>query len=364
MKRRPRQPLLLMLALLLTLGVPAHAEVRECPPLPDGEQALSDEALSRHCQFAESACSPSPTDPGGVKQCSGLVCAQAPGETEYSCRLPQSSQQCPGGVDIARSGGYCDLTQAFAGKRCELVEHAPLATESMAGPDDPPPAEPPAPTYQPTQATIDAVCGGLGCVDDPSQSDPHLGICGLAQTATDCGGRAEPELYGGWCGPTHLEVVRPRPTTPRRWLVTGSYLVDAGNGTLGSDVAPGAVFQLGLSVSKVRRLPGGGVLHFGLPSMYLHAAAFASQRRLGHELGLVYKTGAEIVTRLGIGAYGQLWSEDDVVSTDPLYGLGPSAHVELFYNILVRGAWLVRDDEGPQATFGIQYAATLFDDFK
>lgn len=347
---------------LLVWSRPARANVDECPELPPGTQ-ISEDALQRHCEFAGESCSVSAADPKGVKACGGLVCGSEASSKESTCRLPHTAADCGMDVDLARTGGLCDASRIYTGKSCTLVEHAARASEAP-DPDAPPVALPP-PTYQPTQDTVDRVCGGLGCVDDPKSTDPTQGTCAKAQRPEHCGGRVtNPELYGGLCGPPHVESAPPSPVLPRRWMATGSYLVDLGNDSLGSDVAPGFVFQVGLSRSQIRILPNGNTLHFGLPSWYLHVATLLSQRRFGHELGLVYKSGAEFFTRFGVAAYGQLWSPEDVISTSSKYRFGPSAHLELFYNILVRGAWLPVGGDGPEASIGLQYAASLFDDFK
>lgn len=341
----------------------AAAEVTECPSLPVGVEQVSDAAMALHCEHAGRSCS---VGSSGVTQCGGLACIPTAPDSELgNCQLPVANEDCrfEPPFDVRRAGGYCNLEQSFVGKSCQLEAKESLVTE-LGGPDDDPGDGEPSKRYVPTQYTVDEVCGGLGCIHDPTSDDETRGVCGLARTERDCGGRANPELYGGRCGPAHLDLRPPVPIIPRRYLVTGSYQVDFGNDSLGSDIGVGGIFQIGLHRSKTRRLPNGATLHFGLPSFYLHGAALVSQRRFAQELGIVFKTGAEFLTRVGVAGYGQFWAPDDLVSTSTRYGVGPSLHVELFYNILARGVWLLHEDNGPRFTVGLQYAATLFDDFK
>lgn len=350
-----------LLGLSCTLAQGVRSAPRECSALPtDTFSPLSERALELHCELAGKACTVDPGRPqAGVVECGGLACVVADATTSATagvCRLPRTAADCPDPADLERGGGYCSM----AGKRCQLVERMPAA--ATGSPDDVP-EEPPAASYQPTPATVFDVCGGLGCVDDPASDEPTEGICALAQTPDACGGAANPGLYDGRCGPRHIHVKAPEPMVPMRSLATGGYVIDLGNDTRGGDVVPGGIFQVGLTRSRVRKLDDGSYQHFGLPSFYLHTALLVSRRRLAPEVGLVYKTGCELFTRLGVAAYGQLWSADDILSSSS-FGVGPSLHVELFYNLLLRGAYVFGDDTSPQATFGIQYAASLFDDFK
>ncbi len=341
----------------------AGADVKECPPLPPGAGQVSDAGLALHCEYAGQNCN---VGSNGATQCGGLACIpESGGGTSGHCQLPVTKEDCrfEPPFDLARAGGYCNLEQYFVGKACQLEKRQSLVTE-LGGPDDAPEEGSPPDRYQATQYTVDEVCGGLGCIDDPASDDGTRGVCGVAKTEQDCGGRADPQLYGGWCGPPHLDLRPPVPIVPRRYLVTGSYQVDFGNEALGSDVGVGGIFQIGLNRSQTRRMPNGSTLHFGLPAFYLHGAALVSQQRFAQELGVVWKTGAEFLTRVGVAGHGQFWAQDDLVSTATRYGVGPSLHVELFYNILARGVWFIHDDGGPRFTVGLQYAATLFDDFK
>lgn len=347
---------------LLILASTAAARARECPPLPpDARPELSDRALELHCDFAGDPCTIDPADPGkAVRECGGLACVADASSSQPEagvCRLPRTDAECAGQGELERGGGYCSAM----GRSCTLGERD--AGVANGNPDELPPETTPASSYQPSQDTIFGVCGGLGCIDDPASTDPTAGVCALAQTPEQCGGAANPGTYGGWCGPRHLKVNEPQPTRPVRWLATGGYVVDLGNDTTGGDVVPGGIFQIGLTQSQVRVLPDGSRQHFGLPSLYAHGAVLVSRRRVAPELGIVYKTGAELLTRVGIAAYAQLWAPEDVLSSAS-FGMGPSAHIELFYNVLLRGTYLFGEQASPEATLGVQYAASLFDDFK
>lgn len=265
------------------------------------------------------------------------------------------------------------LLEKHAGKACVLERKDSAVGLGPAGdafdPDQDPESapRPPAARYEPSEDAVYRTCGGLGCVDDPDVADPTRGVCAVARKSADCAGAADPTLYGGLCGPAHIPPAPASGSYGRRFMFTAQALVEFGpdlGRTAEIDTAIGALFQHSLTQSKARRLPDGGTEHYDLPAFYLHGETHISKQRFGHELGLVYKPGSAVLTRLGLAAYGIVWGREQFVE-GPRYRFGPALHFEFLSNLMLRGAYTPGfASEGPALVLSLEYAANLWDDFK
>lgn len=259
----------------------------------------------------------------------------------------------------------------YEGRRCTLEEDKapPRLTDDFdpfARPDaDPPPAEK---RYRPTEDAVFTSCGGLGCIDDPNSDVPTHGICALPRSVEECAGAGDPAEHGGLCGPAHVPLPPIVGIHAQRFMFTGTalaeFLTEVPDKDAGVDVAAGALYQLSFTKSKATKREDGGYDHTDLPIVYLHAEAFVSTQRVGHDVGVVFKLPSTIVTRVGVAAFGQGWGPVDFL-TDNSYHIGPSAHVEFLRNLIVRAAlpyW--GTGPGPRLVFSVTYAAGLLDDFQ
>ncbi|MBM4353235.1 MAG: hypothetical protein FJ109_05465 [Deltaproteobacteria bacterium] len=246
----------------------------------------------------------------------------------------------------------------FEGLRCMRVEREGRASS----PDET--SLPPA-TWQATEESVYVTCGGLGCIDAPDSEDPSMGVCGTPSIPDDCGGAA---IVGGLCGEQHLIMKKLPGIVPTRLFFTAHPIVDSGfDGAAGfnPDVAAGVLLQVGLGRSQSRELAGGGVLHYGFPNCYLHAEALWSRFRVGHDVGVGYKTGSSWVSRVALTGFGQYAGETGLEDDNATYRFGPAVQVEIYFNVILKGGWLpVGTGEGPVWFAGLTYGASLLDDFR
>jgi hypothetical protein len=268
---------------------------------------------------------------------------------------------------LASHGGFVCRLEAKGG----VAQVAPELGDDF-DPDADPDAEPapdvaPAQRYAATEASVFQTCGGLGCLPNLATQDPLDGVCGIAKTVDDCAGAGDPSRFGGLCGEPPSPPPVPKRIFGRRFMVTAQAIIEFGESIenrANLDTALGGLFQHSLTRSRSKVMADGGIEHSELPRMYVHVAAHVSKQRFGHELGFVRKFNHDTLTRMGLSAYGVLWSEQEFVRS-PSYRIGPSLSFELLNNLIFRGVWTMGPGKmGPTWMISLEYAAGLWDDFR
>lgn len=226
-------------------------------------------------------------------------------------------------------------------------------------------------------------CGytGLGCVDDPRSKVRTDGMCGacLPDEGMDApaGQRASGDCGGTVCSaarqckgpPGDLHIIQP--IRPKRFLLTATALgtwtdgVDGADGDLDVATGLGAFFQLGLRKSKVERVADNHVVHT-VPSMiYAHVGATAltsTPRSVLLEGGVIWRIDVAFLTRLGLMYAGEIYGAPELLE-EAQYRQGPSVHVEIMNNLIVKMSYLYRDPDDA-AFIGVEYMKTLLDDIR
>jgi len=256
------------------------------------------------------------------------------------------------------------LLERHGGSKCVRAKREGSLAGGAFDPDTDPETATPTVVYEATEHAVRHTCRRLGCVDDPGSPDPTTGICDLPRTPADCAGAG---LSASGLCEVHVPLAPPEEIHPHRFMMTAAVLVDvrAPEKDVATDGAAGLLYQLSLTPAKASPLSTGGYLHHSLPSWYLHIAGFVSLQRVGHDVGLAYKPGTSLFTRAGVAAFGQLRGTGNLWD-ERTYQIGPSIHLELMHNLLIRGAWLPyssRADGGPMFVVGLEYSKRLFDDF-
>jgi hypothetical protein len=248
---------------------------------------------------------------------------------------------------------YCRVQ----GRPCERV----LREQPV---NDPGESETPIQVYVASEKGVYETCGGLGCVAGPDPQKPHIGVCGIPTEPNDCAGPGIDEAKMR-CNRQHLVLSPPKEILPERFLLTGAAMLDGGYSEVRHYFAAGGLYQVGLWRSRSRPLHDGGYIHESLPLLYLHLAGLANSEQASHELGIVVKTGYSSVSRIGLIWQGQVSGPDGLLESGRTWRSGPAVQAEIYYNLILGAAWLPGGSAaGPQWLIGVQYAASLWNDFK
>ncbi len=290
-----------------------------------------------------------------------IVAMSLPAQSSTFAGPETETCEPPDELDLPETGPARALWCIYHGRPCERVQRGAVGP----GPDHPPGEGPanPGERWEASEQAVFDTCGGLGCVDDQQEADGQYGVCGIPSSVDDCAGV---DQSGKTCGRRHAPLEELGSYRPKRFMFTASALIDSDDEDatgFRAGVLGGVLFQLALTSVNTVRMRDGGLLHYGLPSFYLHVSAFLGDDRAGHDVGLVYKTGRAWPSRLGVTFMGH--AVDSMVEDELIYRAGPAIQVELYYNLILKGAWLmIGEGNGPQWITGVEYAADLLNDFK